>query len=298
MSLFAFIGGIEAGLIYAFVALAVYLSFRILDFPDLTVDGSFPLGAAVTATLISISGWNPWLATLMGMFAGSLGGLATAYFSVRWGILHLLASILTMTALYSINIRVMQGAATMGLLNDETILTPFIHLANSAGLPEMYTRPIVLAAFVIAAFVILSWFLNSELGLSMRATGANIRMSRAQGINTSRQVIIGMMISNALVGLGGSIYAQANGSADASLGTGTIVVGLAAVIISETLIPSRKIWVRLLACIVGAIVYRMVIQLAMDVDFLGFKASDLNLVTALIVLIALVVPKLKKKVFA
>jgi ABC-type uncharacterized transport system, permease component len=294
MSLFAFLGGIELGLIYAFVALAVYLSFRILDFPDLTVDGSFPLGAAVTATLIAISGWNPWLATLAGMIAGSLGGLATAYFSVRWGILHLLSSILTMTALYSINIRVMGGAANVALLGHDTILTPFFGL----GLSDEIVKPIVLAVIVILVFLALVWFLNSEIGLAMRATGANRRMSRAQGIHADRQVIIGMMISNAMVGLAGSLFAQTNGFADATLGTGTIVIGLAAVIIGETLLPSRRIWIRLIACVIGAIIYRLVIQFAMSIDSLGLQAFDLNLVTAVLVLFALVLPKLKQKVFA
>lgn len=298
MSLFAFMGGVELGLIYAFVALAVYLSFRILDFPDLTVDGTFPLGAAVTATLIAVSGWNPWLATLMGTFAGALGGLATAYFSVRWGILHLLSSILTMTALYSVNIRVMKGAANMPLLDSTTILTPFYEIGERFGMSDMFVRPLMLAVIVLIVFVILVWFLNSEIGLAMRATGANRRMSRAQGINADFQVIAGMMLSNAMVGLAGALFAQTNGFADATLGTGTIVIGLAAVIVGETLIPSRRIWVRLFACIVGAIIYRLVIQFAMSVDSLGLQAFDLNLVTAAIVLIALVLPKLKKKVFA
>lgn len=298
MSLFAFMGGVELGLVYAFVALAVYLSFRILDFPDLTVDGTFPLGAAVTATLIMTFGWNPWIAMLCGTLAGSLGGLATAYFSVRWGILHLLASILTMTALYSINIRVMGGAANMPLLDATTIMTPFYKLGETMGLTDIFMRPLVLFAILVVLYVALVWFLYSEIGLAMRATGANRRMARAQGIRADWQVIFGMMLSNAMVGLAGSLFAQTNGFADATLGTGTIVIGLASVIIGETLLPSRRIWVRLLACIFGAVIYRLVIQLAMSVDFLGLQAFDLNLVTALIVLAALVLPKLKQKVFA
>jgi len=294
MSLFALLGGIESGLIYAFVAVGVFLSFRVLDFPDLTVDGSFPLGAAVTASLIVFGHWNPWAATLAGMLAGSIAGFLTAYFSVKWGILHLLSSILTMTALYSVNIRIMDGKANLTLLNQDTVLTPFYGI----GLNDEVVRPLFLAVIVVIVFAALVWFLLSEQGLAMRATGANRRMSRAQGVGTDRQVIAGMMLSNALVGLAGSLFAQTNGFADVTMGTGTIVIGLAAVIVGETLIPSRHIWLKLLACIIGAVIYRLVIQFALSIDFLGLQASDLNLVTATLVLLALILPKLKQKVFA
>ncbi len=297
MSLFAFMGGLETGLLYAFVALAVYFSFRILDFPDLTVDGTFPFGAAMTATLIA-SGCNPWIATLCGMLMGSLGGMATAYFSTRWNILHLLASILTMTALYSINIRTMGGVSNLSIMNAPTVLTPFYGLAKAVGMPDMFLRPLVLFGILGLVYLMLVWFLYSEVGLAMRATGANRRMARAQGVGADWQVIGGMMLSNALVGLAGSLYAQINQAGDTSIGPGTIVIGLASVIIGETLLPSRRIWVRLLASIIGAVVFRMVTQMALEMDVLGLQAFDLNLVTAVIVLCALCLPKLKQKVFA
>lgn len=292
MSLIAFLGAVELGLIYALVALGVYLSFRILDFPDLTVDGSFPLGAAVAATMI-VGGWDPWTATLVAIVAGALAGLVTAYVSVRWGVLHLLASILTMIALFSINLRIM-GRPNVALLTQETVLTPFF----GRGLDDHYVRPLVLGVIVIVAVVALAGFLRSELGLAMRATGANPRMARAQGIRTGLQVMAGVMLSNGLVGLSGALFAQTNGFADVTSGVGTIVVGLAAVIVGETLLPSRRLWVALVSCVIGSVLYRLAIQLALSADILGLQASDLNLATAVLVLVALVLPRLKRRVFA
>ena len=186
MSQIAFLGAIETGLIFSLVALGVFISFRILDFPDLTVDGSFPLGAAVSASLI-VSGFNPWIATLAAIFAGCIAGMITAWMNVRLQILNLLASILTMIALYSINLRIM-GRPNIALLGEETILTPL----DSIDLPYYVTTP--LAFFVIAVIVMagLVYFLKSEIGLAMRATGSNSRMARAQGISTSAMIILGM----------------------------------------------------------------------------------------------------------
>ncbi|HEU4987556.1 MAG TPA: ABC transporter permease [Rhizobiaceae bacterium] len=289
MSQIAFWGAVELGLVYAFVGMGVYLAFRVLDFPDLTVDGSFPLGAAVTAVLI-IAGVNPWLAALVAMVAGAIAGLVTAVLNVRFRILHLLASILTMIALFSVNLRVM-GRPNVALINADTMLSPFFGL----GLSDYLVRPLFVGVLVLIALLVVWRFLESDTGLAMRATGANPRMARAQGVDTSRQIYFGMALSNALVALAGALFAQTNGFADVTSGVGTIVVGLAAVIIGETLLGSRGILIALVGCVLGSILYRIAIQLALSSDVLGLQASDLNLVTAVLVTIALVLPRLRRR---
>jgi putative ABC transport system permease protein len=258
----------------------------VLDFPDLTVDGSFPLGAAVTATLIT-AGSDPWLATGAAVLAGALAGLVTAVLNVRFRILHLLASILTMIALFSINLRIM-GKPNIAILNRPTVLTPFY----GHGLSQAAVKPIFVGIVVLGILVLLGLFLASEYGLAMRATGVNARMARAQGISTDGQIHVGMALSNGLVGLGGALFAQTNGFADVTSGIGTIVVGLAAVIVGETLVRSRRIALALVGCVVGSILYRIIIQLALNAGFIGLKASDLNLVTAVLVALALILPRL------
>jgi len=288
VSLIAFWGAVELGLVFAFVSIGVYLAFRVLDFPDLTVDGSFPLGAAVAAVLI-IAGLNPWLASAVAMVAGALAGLVTAMLNVRFRILNLLASILTMIALFSVNLRVM-GKPNVALINAETMISPFF----GHGLRDFYVRPLFVGFLVVIAVIVVWRFLESDAGLSMRATGANARMARAQGVDTNRQIYLGIALSNALVALGGALFAQTNGFADVTSGVGTIVVGLAAVIIGETLFGARGILAALIGCVVGSILYRIAIQLALSSDVLGLQASDLNFVTAVLVTVALVLPRLRR----
>jgi putative ABC transport system permease protein len=288
VSLIAFWGAVELGLVFAFVSIGVYLAFRVLDFPDLTVDGSFPLGAAVAAVLI-IAGLNPWLASAVAMVAGALAGLVTAMLNVRFRILNLLASILTMIALFSVNLRVM-GKPNVALINAETMISPFF----GHGLRDFYVRPLFVGVLVVVAVIVVWRFLESDAGLSMRATGANARMARAQGVDTNRQIYLGIALSNALVALGGALFAQTNGFADVTSGVGTIVVGLAAVIIGETLFGARGILAALIGCVVGSILYRIAIQLALSSDVLGLQASDLNFVTAVLVTVALVLPRLRR----
>ncbi len=280
-------GAIELGLVFGLIALAVYLSFRILDFPDLTIDGSFPLGAAVCAVMI-INGFDPFLATAMAFFAGALAGLVTAFLHLRLKIMNLLASILTMIALYSINLRIM-GRPNIALITEETILTPF----EGHGIPGYYLKPIIAAVIVFIVALLVARFLNSDYGLAMRSTGANQKMARAQGIDTNKTTYIGMALSNALVGLAGALFAQMNGFADITIGTGTIVIGLAALIAGEALFPTRGMLLAALACIFGSVVYRIAIALALNADSIGLEPSDLNLVTALLVTIALVLPGAK-----
>ncbi len=292
MSDIAFWGAVETGLIYALVAMGVYLSFRVLDFPDLTVDGSFPLGAAVCATMI-VSGWDPWISTLGGFLAGAFAGFVTAFISVRFGVLHLLASILTMVALYSINLRIMSGSLKP-IGGSDTVLTPFFEW----GWPDYQIKPIFLVIVVLLVLVALGGFLRSEAGLAMRATGANARMAKANGVKPGWQTMMGIALSNALVGLAGGLFAQSNTGGDASLGAGTIVIGLAAVIIGETLLPSRRLFLTLLGCVIGSVLYRLAIQVALSADFIGLQASDLNLVTAALILAALVLPRYWRRIFA
>lgn len=288
MSSIAFFGAVEIGLVYAFVGLGVFLSFRILDFPDLTVDGSFPLGAAVCAVMI-LAGVDPWLATAAAILAAASAGLVTAVLNVRFHILHLLASILTMIALFSINLRVM-GRPNVAILNSDTVLTPFL----SHGVPDYLVRPLFLLVLILVTVALLAWFLATDFGLAMRATGANPRMARAQGISTDRYIYVGMAVSNGLVGLGGALFAQTNGFADVTSGVGTIVVGLAAVIIGETLLRFRGMAFILIGCVVGSIIYRVAIQFALTSDVIGLKPSDLNLATAVLVALALILPRLHK----
>ncbi|MCT8989768.1 ABC transporter permease [Chelativorans sp. SCAU2101] len=289
MSAIAFWGAVELGLIYGFVAVGVYLAFRVLDFPDLTVDGSFPLGAAIAAVTIT-AGWDPWLACLLAAFGGAACGIVTAFLNVRFGILNLLASILTMIALFSVNLRVM-GRPNMAVFNRETVITPFYDL----GLPDHVVRPLVLSVLVLVTVLVLARFLASDFGLAMRAAGANQRMARANGVDVGRQIYAGMAISNALTGIGGALFAQVAGFADVTSGVGTIVVGLAAVIVGETLFRTRALFIALLACVIGSVIYRVAVQLALSADFLFLRASDLNLVTAVLVALALILPRLRSR---
>jgi len=284
MSLTAFLGAIQIGLIFGLVALGVFLSFRVLNFPDLTVDGSFPLGAAVAASLI-VDGVDPFLATSIAILAGAGAGLVTAFLNLRFGILHLLASILTMIALYSINLRIMRGP-NVSLLNEYTILSPF----TGHGLSDRYLEPLVVAVVLAVVAPLLLRFLLSDYGLAMRATGANARMARAQGVNTVQTTYVGMAISNALVAFAGALFAQINKFADATMGAGTIVVGLAAVIVGEALLGTRSVARCIVGCVLGSVIYRLAVALALNASFLGLKASDLNLVTAVLVAVALILP--------
>ncbi|HYG41931.1 MAG TPA: ABC transporter permease [Bordetella sp.] len=291
MSLFSLLGALEIGLIFSLVALGVLISFRLLRFPDLTVDGSFPLGGAVAATLIS-GGVDPFSATLAATAAGAVAGLITGWLNVKLRIMDLLASILMMIALYSVNLRIM-GKPNVPLITESTVFT----ILQPEWLSDYVARPLILVGVVIVVKLLLDWFLATQTGLAMRATGSNGRMARAQGVNTGGMILAGMALSNALVGLAGALFAQTQGGADISMGIGTIVIGLAAVIVGESILPSRKLVLATLAVIVGAIVYRFFIALALNSDFIGLQAQDLNLVTAVLVTIALVIPMMKRRLF-
>jgi putative tryptophan/tyrosine transport system permease protein len=282
MSYFAFLSALEVGSIFGLVALGLYLSFRVLAFPDMTVDGSFATGAAIAAAMISAHN-NPWMATLLAMVAGMACGLVTAVLNRRFGMLHLLAGILTTIGLFSINLRIMDRP-NIPLLAEATVLTPLLQL----GLPEAEVHVAFAGGVCIVAAMLLALFLKSEYGLGLRATGINPRMARANGANIDLNIFVGLALSNGLVALAGALFAQSAGFADVSMGSGTILFGLAAIILGEVLIPTSRIFFILLACVAGSILYRLAVSVALNAQFLGLQSSDLRLVTAIIVALAFV----------
>ena len=289
MSIYSLWGALEIGLIFGLVALAVLISFRILRFPDLTVDGSFPLGGAVAATLIS-GGMDPFSSTIIATFAGALAGAITGWLNVKLKIMDLLASILMMIALYSINLRIM-GRPNVPLITEPTVFT----VLQADGIVDYVMRPLILLVIVVAAKLALDWYFSTQTGLAMRATGSNPRMARAQGVATGAKMLAGLAISNALCSMAGALFAQSQGGSDISMGIGTIVIGLAAVIVGESILPSRRLIIITLSAVLGAVLYRFFIALALNADFIGLQAQDLNLVTAVLVTVALVIPLLKKR---
>jgi putative ABC transport system permease protein len=299
-------GAFEAGVIFAIMALGVYLSFRVLDFPDLTVDGSFVTGAA-TAAIMIVNGFNPLLATLAGMGAGFLAGCITGILHTKGKINPLLSGILMMIALWSINLRIMENRSNVPLLGEETLLTnitdfwknigfdaPFNSFLSLVGLgdnlPPTWATLIFMVIITFVIKLLTDWFLCTEIGLALRATGDNKQMIRSFSANTDILAIIGLGISNALVALSGALYAQYGGFADVGMGIGMIIIGLASVIIGEALFGTKTIVRTTFAVIGGAIIYRIVVSLALRVEFL--ETGDLKLITAIIVVLALIVPKI------
>lgn len=282
-------GAASQGIIWGIMTLGVYITFKVLDFPDLTVDGSFALGGAVSAILIS-NGMNPFITLFFSFLAGSLAGLATGILNTKLQIPGILAGILTMIALYSINIRVMGGRPNIPLLGMATSLTI---IQNILSLSKVVSD--LLVGFIFSVFIVLImyWFFGTEMGCAIRATGNNEKMIRALGVDTNVMKTIGLMISNALVSLSGALVTQSQGYADVGMGTGTIVIGLASVIIGEVIFGNRfNFLYKLSSIVMGSIIYRIIIAIVLQ---LGLKATDLKLLTAIIVAIALSVPVLNKK---
>ena len=273
---------VEMGLIYAIMALGVYLTFRILDFPDLTVDGSFTTGAAVAATMI-INGQPPLLATLAAFGAGAIAGWITGILHTKGKINGLLAGILTMIGLYSINLRIM-GKANLPLLREQTLITPL----REGGLLGTWVSIVIFAGVVIVIKLLIDWFMHTDQGLAIQATGDKEEMIRSFGVNTDRTKILMLAISNGLVGLCGAIIAQYQGFADIGMGIGLILVGLASVILGQAIFGSRLIVISTFAVIMGAVLYRIVIALALTV---GFNPNDMKLISAVLVVLALVLPR-------
>ena len=283
-------GAIAQGLAWGIMAIGVYITFRILDVADLTVDGSLATGGAVCVMLIR-AGANPWLAMLCALVSGMLAGLVTGLFHTRCGIPAILAGILTQLALFSINLRIMGGKANQAVSVDKYDLLLSQRYVRTLSLDNPLPLLIVLTTVIVAA---LYWFFGTEKGNSLRATGANPHMARAQGINTNANIVLGLMLSNGLVALSGALLAQYQGSSDINMGRGAIVIGLAAVIIGEVMFGklSRSVGVKLLAVSIGAIVYYIVLQIVLQI---GLNTNDLKLITALIVALFLTLSYLNLK---
>lgn len=276
------IGAVELGLIYGAMALGVYLTFRVLNFPDLTVDGSFTTGAA-TAAMGVLAGWNPVLATLAGFGTGFLAGVVTGLLHTKGKIDGLLAGILTMIALWSVNLRIMDGA-NVPLLRQDTVFTPI----DDAGILGTWGGVAVLAVAVLLLGLVVVWFLGTDLGLSIRATGDNGPMISSFGVSTDFTKTLTLALSNGFVGMCGALLAQYRGFADISMGIGLILVGLASVILGQALLSQRWLWLAVFAAIVGAVLYQLIIFAALRV---GLNPNDMKAVTAILVVIALLLPR-------
>ena len=280
-------GAVAQGLIWGIMAIGVYITYRILDVADLTVDGSLATGGAVCVMLIR-AGVSPWPALLCAMLAGMLAGLVTGLFHTKCGIPAILAGILTQLSLYSVNLRIMESKANQAVSVDKyDLLVSQRYVRTFSPVGELLTKnPLpLLLLFTAAVIALLYWFFGTEKGCSIRATGANQNMARAQGIDTSAHVVLGLMLSNGLVALSGALLAQYQGSSDVQMGRGAIVIGLAAFI---------NFGLRLFAVSIGAILYYIVLQAALQ---LGLNTNDLKLVTALIVAVFLAIPYWKGKAF-
>ena len=278
---------VSQGLLWSLLALGVYITFRVLDIADLTVEGSFPLGASVAVTLL-VKDVNPVTAILAATLAGGLAGVVTGLLHTKLRIPALLAGILTMIALYSVNLRIM-GKANVSLLGKDTAFTL---VESTFGVA--YSQAVLLVGVLACVLfsVLMYWFFGTEIGAAIRATGYNPQMIRAQGVDTNIMLLIGLFFSNALVAVAGALVAQSNGFADVGMGVGTIVIGLASVIIGEVLFGTRSFKNSLISVILGSIVYRLVIAIVLQ---MGMPPNDLKLFTAVLVAIALSLPMVKGK---
>lgn len=280
---------IAQGLIWGIMAIGVYITYKILDLADLTVDGSLATGGAVLVILTTVNGMNIYLALFIAFIIGCLAGLMTGILHTKFGIPAILAGILTQLALYSINLRIMGGKANV------TISWRNYDLIVSSNLQQIWKTILVGVIFVVVVIAVLYWFFGTELGHSIRATGCNQNMVRANGINTDVRKIIGLVISNGLVAISGALLAQFSGSADINMGRGAIVIGLAAVIIGEVIFGKifKNFALRLLSAVFGSIIYYIVISLVLK---MGLNANDLKLFSALVVAVFLGIPYWKNKV--
>lgn len=278
------VSSIGQGLLWAVLGVALFLTFRILNFPDMTVEGSFPLGAATAVSLIA-HGFNPYLATLIAFVIGTIAGLATGLLYTKGRIPILLAGILVMTASLSINLRIM-GSANISLLNQKSVFSAHI----LQHLPKYFDSVFVGLIIITLITLALIFFLQTDLGQAFIATGDNATMAQSIGIKTDRMTIMGLMLSNGLIAFGGAIIAQNNGYADINMGIGIIVIALASIIIGEVVFGDLSLNERLVAVIVGSILYRLVLLAVLQ---LGFSTNDLNLISAVVLAIAMMLPRLR-----
>jgi len=291
-------GAVAQGLIWGIMAIGVYITYKILDASDLTVDGSFCTGGAVCAMLVT-AGYDVWVAMLVAAFAGMLAGLVTGFFHTKCGIPAILSGILTQLGLWSVNLAIM-GQANQGLsARNQKLLVSMLYLKQvEKGTKPIYMHPIFIVAVVtVIVILLLYWFFGTELGSSIRATGANANMARAQGINTDAKKFIGLMLSNGLVALSGALLAQYQGFADINMGRGAIVIGLASVIIGEVIFGRlfKNFGLKLLSVSFGAVIYYIVIQAV--ISLMDIDTDYMKLISATIVAVFLAVPNLRGQIF-
>ena len=282
-------GALEQGLIYSFMVMGLYISYKILNVADLTVDSSFTLGAAVTAVLTAAG--QPWLGLLAGIAAGAAAGIITGLLQTKVGINPILAGILTMTALYSVNLFIMGGKANQSLFDKETIFKAARRLFPDGTLGENMSKTVVILVIVVIVTAILAVFFKTRTGIAIRATGDNEEMVRASSINANLTKCIGFSLANACIALAGGLVCQYNQSADTGYGSGMLVVGLASVIIGEAVLRHGGVTRGLIAVVVGSVLYQLIIALALKVNLL--PAYGLKFVSATIVAVALAMPKIK-----
>ena len=277
---------IGQGLLWGILALGLFLTFRILNFPDMTVEGTFPFGAAICISAL-VHGVNPIIATILSFLGGMLTGLITGLLYTKGKIPVLLAGILTMTGIYSVNLRIL-GKANVGLLNKATLLNEkFLQ-----RLPDNFPTIVVGLLFAIFIILLIALFLNTDLGQAFIATGDNEKMAQSLGINTDNMKILGLMLSNGLIGLAGGLLGQNGGYADVNMGIGTMVIGLAAIIIGEVVYGNLSLTARLIAVVIGSIIYRLILLLVLQ---LGFSTNDFKLISAIILAICMMLPLFEKK---
>ncbi|HLD95465.1 MAG TPA: hypothetical protein VI959_02355 [Alphaproteobacteria bacterium] len=272
---------LEMGLIYGIVGMGIYLTFKSIDFPDLTCDGSFVLGAASSCMLLK-NGYSPWLSLIAAFFAGALAGAFTGFLHIKLKITNLLSGILVAFMLYSINLKVMAGSPNLSLLNKVTLFSDVSSL-------------MVLILVSLGILGALGYLLTTDFGLALRSIGQNKRLGLNGGLKVGSLTVLGLMLSNAVIGFAGALFSQHQGFVDVSQGIGTVIVGLAAVMIGQRLLYSKSPWTDLLACLLGSIVYRLFISFALHSDVLGLKTQDLNLITGVLVVLVMILPTRGKK---
>lgn len=259
---------LEMGLIYGIVAMGIYVTFRIIDFPDLTCDGSFVLGAAVSSMLIKWD-YNPWFALVAAIFSGGIAGVVTGLLYTKFKVTHLLSGILTSFMLYSINLHVMGGIPNITLMNSNIIFSEMPIL--------------VLMVMSVSVCIMVTYLFMTDFGLALRCIGQNKRLAQNSGVSVLFMTVVGLVLSNALIALGGALFSQQQGFADVGSGIGTVIIGLASVMIGERIMPSKSILVKVMSCIIGSIIYRLLISFALHSDVLGIATQDLNLITGIMV---------------
>lgn len=271
MSSAEFLTSLEIGLIYGIVAVGIFLTFRIIDFPDLTCDGSFTCGTA-TAAIALKAGLSPLLSLLLAGGVGGIAGFITGILHTKFRVTNLLAGILVAFMLYSINLKIMGGVPNITLINEITLFSN----VNSLVL-------LIFLACIVCG--IMSYLLATDFGLTLCSIGQNKRLGEVMGVCVAKVTVVGLALSNALIGLGGGLYCQYQGFSDVSIGTGTLIIGLAAVMIGEKLLHFRRLWISILACFLGSVIYRLLIALALHSEWLGLETSDLNLITGIAILV-------------